>query len=281
MKIFLAVLALLASAMGQAASDNIVVVGNQAQPVQWIHQPSIQLAILKAGPTGTVWIPGNYTGNDCNPISSCSPGTTLVIDLRGGLFQTTPSSGGGANFPLAAPNGSLGNSPYGFANSAGGAGLYLNVTSTNSLVVSMGLGFGQGFGCGNNFLGGSTGWYSGLLGSSDCGYFGGVNSFRIQGQNVGNDDLLMVGFNTVTIAGNLDQDETARFGGSCTMSSNTSCSFNLVHNYNTPICIVTPQGSTPIAASCAITGSGTQHVTITAASSNSLIWGALIFGNPN
>lgn len=74
---------------GQAASDNIVVVGDQAQPVQWVHQSSIQVAIVSAGPTGAVWIPNTYTGTDCNPIATCNPGTTLVIDLRGGAFKPT------------------------------------------------------------------------------------------------------------------------------------------------------------------------------------------------
>jgi hypothetical protein len=37
-----------------------------------------------------VWIPGTYAGTDCEPLSICNPGTTLIIDLRGGMFQTWP-----------------------------------------------------------------------------------------------------------------------------------------------------------------------------------------------
>lgn len=88
-------IALTAAVFGQAASDNIIVVGNVAQPVQWVHQVDIKTALLKAGPNGTVIIPANYIGTDCAPISSCTPGTTLVIDLRGGLFQTVPAISGG------------------------------------------------------------------------------------------------------------------------------------------------------------------------------------------
>jgi hypothetical protein len=87
---------------GQSADDNIVVVGNQAQPVQWTHQNSIQNALLKAGPYGVIWIPPNYKGTDCNPISSCSPSTALVIDLRGGVFQTYPPLSG-LGSPVAGP----------------------------------------------------------------------------------------------------------------------------------------------------------------------------------
>lgn len=91
--------------LGQSADDNFVVVGNPAQPVQWTHASSIQIAILRAGVNGTIWIPANYSGTDCNPISSCNPGSALVIDLRGGLFQTTPSisGGNGGGNPATAP----------------------------------------------------------------------------------------------------------------------------------------------------------------------------------
>jgi hypothetical protein len=78
-----------------AAHDNQVVVGNPSQPVQWLHKGNIAEAIRAAGPTGTVWIPGNYVGTDCNPVTICNPGTTLVIDLRGGQFQTVPALAGG------------------------------------------------------------------------------------------------------------------------------------------------------------------------------------------
>jgi len=86
----LAVMMLGAVCVGQSADDNIVVVGNPSQPVQWTHQNSIQAAINRAGAAGTVWIPASYTGTDCNPVSLCNPLGTLVIDLRGGSFQTYP-----------------------------------------------------------------------------------------------------------------------------------------------------------------------------------------------
>ena len=108
MRRLLACLVLLASScFAQTADDNIVLVGNQAQPVQWTHQNSIQAAILRAGPKGVVWIPGTYAGTDCNPLSSCNPGTTLIVDLRGGTFQTYPVLSGGTLLasPLVTPGG--------------------------------------------------------------------------------------------------------------------------------------------------------------------------------
>lgn len=86
-RLLLVLAACVGACFSQAANDNIVVVGNQAQPVQWEHRSTIQQALQKAGPTGTIWIPASYAGTDCNPVSSCSPGTTLVIDLRNGAFQ--------------------------------------------------------------------------------------------------------------------------------------------------------------------------------------------------
>src|ERR1700691_1802115 len=92
---------LVAGCFAQTADDSIVVVGNQAQPVQWTHQGSIQSAILRAGPHGVVWIPATYPGTDCSPLSSCAPGSTLIIDLRGGLFQTYPALAAGIADPGA------------------------------------------------------------------------------------------------------------------------------------------------------------------------------------
>lgn len=100
-RLLIALLTLASLCQGQAASDNQVVVGNPAQPVQWAHAPSIQQAILQAGPTGAVWIPATYAGNDCNPLSSCSPGTTLIVDLRGGTFATFPALNGGGTITPA------------------------------------------------------------------------------------------------------------------------------------------------------------------------------------
>jgi hypothetical protein len=76
----------------------------------------------------------------------------------------------------------------------------------------------------------------------------------------------------------LNQNATGNYGGSCTMSSNTSCTFSLDVGYTNPVCIATVQSVSVVAGACSVSG---NTVTITAASSNSSTWGALVFGNPN
>ena len=76
----------------------------------------------------------------------------------------------------------------------------------------------------------------------------------------------------------LNQNASGNYGGSCTMSSSTSCTFSLDTSYTNPVCIATVQSVSVIAGGCSVTGT---TVTITAASPNSSTWGALVFGNPN
>lgn len=97
MRRLLSILVLATACFAQQPSDFWVVVGNPAQPVQQVHSNTIQEAIRRAGPLGTVWIPATYTGTDCNPLSSCTPGTTLIVDLRGGTFTTFPAGAGSGN----------------------------------------------------------------------------------------------------------------------------------------------------------------------------------------
>jgi len=83
-----------------------------------------------------------------------------------------------------------------------------------------------------------------------------------------------------TVRGNGFFQETGvnTFAGTCSMTGGMTCSFTEAATFtHTPICIASVQG-TPIAGSCALSGS---TVTITAASSNSSTWGALLIGNPN
>ena len=77
----------------------------------------------------------------------------------------------------------------------------------------------------------------------------------------------------------LDQMAAKNFAGTCSMSSSTSCTWTLAGSYTgAPICIAVAQGITPIAAACSVSGT---TVTVTAASANSLTWGAMVIGNPN
>jgi hypothetical protein len=235
--------------LGQFADDNIVLVGNQAQPVQWTHQNSIQAAILRAGPKGVVWIPGTYTGTDCNPLSSCSPGTTLIIDLRGGTFQTYPVlSGAGASTPLLLTGMSL-----------------IAFTQDN-------------FCAANLFLYGYPDYFCDLLGEpvwAPNGPTGLLQAFSFT--NVAQNFTTPQGFSQV------NQTAANQFAGSCAMSAGTTCTFTAGVTFTsylsfTSIDHASAPPATAISSKCSLSGS---VVTITAGASNSLTWDCLLLGNPN
>jgi hypothetical protein len=67
--------------------------------------------------------------------------------------------------------------------------------------------------------------------------------------------------------------------GGCTMSAGTTCTFNIAPAFNNPpTCLVNVQGATAIAGACSVSGT---VVTVTAFTTNSQQWGAVLFGNPN
>ena len=67
--------------------------------------------------------------------------------------------------------------------------------------------------------------------------------------------------------------------GTCTMSGASSCTFTIASAFNvTPVCQAQAQGATAIAGACSVSGT---TVTVHSASSNSLTWGAVLYGNPN
>lgn len=75
----------------------------------------------------------------------------------------------------------------------------------------------------------------------------------------------------------LNQSAASVWGGTCSMSTSTSCTITISHSFTTPVCVAAEQGTGAVAGSCGISGT---TVTITAASSNSATWGALVFGDP-
>ena len=78
----------------------------------------------------------------------------------------------------------------------------------------------------------------------------------------------------------LGQIAASQMGGTCVMSSSTSCTLTIGHTYTTPVCIATQQSGTLTGAAVGCTVSGVT-VTVTAATTNSETWGVLVFGNPN
>lgn len=80
--------------------------------------------------------------------------------------------------------------------------------------------------------------------------------------------------------GAITQQAASNTGGTCAMSSSTSCTITIGHTYTTPVCIATQQSATLTGGAVGCTVSGTT-VTITATTANSETWGAFVFGNPN
>jgi hypothetical protein len=79
------------------ASDDVVIVGNAAQPFMPNKRGTIQEAINKAGALGVVIVPAAYKGLEVLTDLS-NPNNILIIDLRGGTFKTSPAlSGVGGN----------------------------------------------------------------------------------------------------------------------------------------------------------------------------------------
>lgn len=107
-------------------------------------------------------------------------------------------------------------------------------------------------------------------------YQGGANYNTAAFTVTGSGNATITG--TTTLSGHLNQSASGKIGGSCTMSSNTTCTVTLGASFTTPLCVATVQGSTPIAAACSISGT---TATVTAASANSAMWAVFFFGNPN
>jgi hypothetical protein len=82
----------------------------------------------------------------------------------------------------------------------------------------------------------------------------------------------------LAFTGHLNQESHCQFSCTCTMAASTTCTITLSSTAyaTTPVCIATVQGTTAIAAACSVSG---NTVKITAASSNSLTWGAMLVGN--
>lgn len=82
------------------------------------------------------------------------------------------------------------------------------------------------------------------------------------------------------LAAHLNQTAAGKFGNSCSMSTSTTCTFSLAVAYTTPMCIPSAQSTNAIVIAGECSCSSTT-CTITAATANSYLWGAIVFGNPN
>lgn len=111
------------------------------------------------------------------------------------------------------------------------------------------------------------------------GFGGGGGTGGIQVCNASSTCLFQVTGAGALTAPSYGQSAASSTGGTCTMST-TSCTITLGHTYTTPVCIATAQGSNVTGAAAACSVSGTT-VTVTATTSNTNVWGAFVFGNPN
>jgi hypothetical protein len=221
------------------------------------------------GPTSP---PGNaaayYFYSNINGVAS-----NRLAELKGNGSEPGGSSGTTVTWNLMQPS-SAGSFSMNIYDDAGNPVEYFNVSGFDPLwfaAASPGLMTLHP----NTVLGWST---SGTVGNSPSACFSGVSTSVIGVGNcsVGDTSATIEAGNVVTKA--FTQQSASNTGGSCTMSSATSCTLSIAHTYTTPICMATAQGTTPIYGVCSVSGT---TVTVTAASSNSATWGIFVFGNPS
>lgn len=85
-------IAALAQLVPNPTNSNIIIVGNEAQPVQFSHKSNIQEAIKKAGLTGVVIIPADYPFPNETFIN---PNAITIVDFRKNTFGINASANGG------------------------------------------------------------------------------------------------------------------------------------------------------------------------------------------
>lgn len=102
----------------------------------------------------------------------------------------------------------------------------------------------------------------------------GGGSFSVPGNGqIGNAS----GTGNLAVGNHINQLGAGDFGGTCAMSSSTSCNVSLQHSFATPICFCEDQGSNTHHCAAAY---ASGHITVTADTSNSDTWAAFCFGNP-
>lgn len=107
------------------------------------------------------------------------------------------------------------------------------------------------------------------------------NTTGTSGGLTGTPDITVGTVTATAITGSsLNQTAASAFGGTCSMSTSTTCTLTLAHTYSTPACVSSEQGTgaTVFGSRCSVSGTS---VTVTASSSNSQTWGVFVFGNPN
>jgi hypothetical protein len=202
--------------------------------------------------------------------------------LPNGVTATTQTTGDNSTdvatdaFVIANAGSGTGSSSPAFSSLTGGT------NTSAAMVVGSGATLtpsGTGTISASTLSGGGTSKIPYMTSATNMTFMPVVNNAIVQTSGSGNSSessTLPVGIKQSGIV----QSVAGSTGDTCSMSAGTTCTITLGHTYTTPVCIATEQGTsaTVIAAACGVSGT---TVTITAATSNSATWGALVFGDPN
>jgi len=209
---------------------------------------------FKAAALVPLFLYGNTTTNANN--------LGTVVGLGNSAANITNACAGCVQYGVGIGTPSVGS--MGFAPTSGSANFYsLGVLSTiNQTSTSSGNYEAVHIAITETSLKGSTNYLINALAGSSAA----TQEFYVDNKgNFGGNHLVQIA------AGNT--------GGTCSMSSATTCTVTLASAFTTPVCVASQQSSgTVIAAECSVSST---TVTVTAASSNSATWGVLVFGNPN
>ena len=201
--------------------------------------------------------------------SSTSPiGNVLNIDGLGGLNFNVSSGAFGSKFNAWSilPTGQT------TQNVSGAATMFGALNTLKPL--------GNGNSTGYLFGVAASAFNAGLL---EFNYVGGAgsNTNTVSLGLYGEPVLTIDAFGNAIIGGHLNQLATKQFAGTCSMVTATTCTFTIAAVFNSaPVCIAMPQNASYAGGSAQCAVSSTT-VTITAPTSNSLTWGAMLIGNPN
>ena len=278
------------------AAGDLIIAASNGTPSRLPGNTSAVHMLFSENASVATWLPISGDGpivavNNSTLNNPTLSGTVSASNLNGvvitggnnGINVGTANTCSG-NYNLIFGNGALKKCTSGSTNVAIGAYALLNLTNGNGN-IAIGTNAGSGSSLSANNISPSNSIYIGAdttpLNSSDfneiiIGNAGvGHGSNTITWGSSGNTDIYM--FGNANISGHLNQSVPGNFAGSCSMNG-TTCTFQLVSNYATSaLCFANVQGSNPITGACKIVG---KIVTITAATTNTEIWGAMLVGNP-
>ena len=266
-----------------------------------------KLAAASSQSFGTV-VGGNFIQNKVQGVGSSGTGTVTAFGIFGdansinqsgtGTVSTAYIGGYSNRVATSLANVSGGSTIWGFDNELDGSvGNVVEIygssnTSHTSQVATC-------LGASDSYIGGMI---NTATGSGNFGIFGANatvtnrNCVGVYGYNItpAADNTMYYGISSAAelqitaghaaLSVHLDQTAAGKFGNKCAMSAATTCTFSIAASYTgTPLCVTSIDAASAVPATanvakCSVSGT---TVTITAGSSNSLTWDAILIGNPN